>query len=911
SNHLSIISQRPLLCLFLLLNICSTIYVNAKSTTHTQVNYILEFPSAQHTNDFIDKNLKSNNIARVRNTYHSDLFNGAAVEFSSLDVANDILSSLSNAVAWPIRYHNSPTTPKEVDNTTEIPTRFVPESKNTIKALTEANNKYRNLKSNGSGIKIGIIDSGIDYKHPALGGCFGKGCKVAYGYDLVGNEFNGLPSTIKESEDPIDNCPQNSTSATGHGTFIAGIIAADDKAYNWHGVAPGVTLGAWRVYGCYSSSAPNDIILKAMEMAYKAGMDIITISLGVGGAWDENVLSVMADRIVSKGVHVVAASGNSGTGGVFLTASPGSGEKVLTVGSTQNAHVPGYLLELTNPKYSVPYRTYVNSPFTLNSSLPIVASGKKFNQKNDACSKLKNKKKYKDSIVLIHQGDCNPLTKVTHAYEAGASAVVLYTDIQKTATSFEVLQHAMLPVAYVNNDDGHKLFKTISKKRNTKASFTNKLVALKASTSQAGTVSSFSSLGPTYELQLKPEITAIGDTVFSTLPRYLKSYGFGSGTSYSTPYVAGSLGLLLANTRKDLSPEMAKQTLMNFAQPVKTPISDSQYGDSPIRQGAGVVDVAQAIAGYQQFHVTPAKLSFNDSAHFDSQKHTITIHNHHSHKTLTFHINHDPSLTVLGFSTEHNSSAPSEPIGLYNHNNSVAAISFSKTTVTVPAGKSIDVKLQIKPPTDTFKPSLHAIYGGFVSVTTGNLKANVPYIGMIGNMFDLPILDRQAKSTSYAPFPFPSIGLSDGKTTLTGNQTVHVEIKHNKDKTFGSGGVFILARLLTGTPVLQFQVLNAKTNKIIGDIPMSSDSTPRKWMSRNTISITESSSVYYSWYWSGEYVPRDSTLTSVKQKKVKIVKSGQYRIKIRALRVFGNPEQKNDWEEWLSPKLILSMSNDQ
>jgi hypothetical protein len=52
---------------------------------------------------------------------------------------------------------------------------------------------------------------GIDYTHPALGGCFGKGCKVAYGYDLVGNDFNGFPNTIKESDDPMDNCPSNSS----------------------------------------------------------------------------------------------------------------------------------------------------------------------------------------------------------------------------------------------------------------------------------------------------------------------------------------------------------------------------------------------------------------------------------------------------------------------------------------------------------------------------------------------------------------------------------------------------------------------------------------------------------------------------------------------------------------------------
>lgn len=87
-----------------------------------------------------------------------------------------------------------------------------------------------------------------------MGGCFGQGCKVTYGYDLVGNDYNGSPNSIKESNDPIDNCPANSSkldfllyelhiyitknnflfylaSATGHGTFVSGIIGAEDKTY--------------------------------------------------------------------------------------------------------------------------------------------------------------------------------------------------------------------------------------------------------------------------------------------------------------------------------------------------------------------------------------------------------------------------------------------------------------------------------------------------------------------------------------------------------------------------------------------------------------------------------------------------------------------------------------------------------
>lgn len=92
----------------------------------------------------------------------------------------------------------------------------------------------------GTGIKVGIIDSGVDYTHPALGGCFGEdNCKVRYGYDFVGDGSNGF---LQPDDDPMD--------CAGHGTHVAGIIAANSSTSSLIGVAPNVTLGAYRVFGC-------------------------------------------------------------------------------------------------------------------------------------------------------------------------------------------------------------------------------------------------------------------------------------------------------------------------------------------------------------------------------------------------------------------------------------------------------------------------------------------------------------------------------------------------------------------------------------------------------------------------------------------------------------------------------------
>lgn len=77
---------------------------------------------------------------------------------------------------------------------------------------------------------MGVIDTGVDYTHHALGGCFGPGCRVAYGYDFVGDAYTG-DSEPQPDDDPRDTC-------NGHGTHVAGIIGANDKHMNLTGVAP-------------------------------------------------------------------------------------------------------------------------------------------------------------------------------------------------------------------------------------------------------------------------------------------------------------------------------------------------------------------------------------------------------------------------------------------------------------------------------------------------------------------------------------------------------------------------------------------------------------------------------------------------------------------------------------------------
>lgn len=188
------------------------------------------------------------------------------------------------------------------------------------------------------------MDTGVDYLHPALGGCFGKSCLISYGYDLVGDKWTGLNNPVPD-DDPYDDC-------IGHGTHVSGIIAAQPNKMNFTGVAPKAKLGMYKVFSCLGSGTTDDVLIKALlvtpipcsfvfhghtsgwrtcyfkflpskivlgseetpkedankiilrfsTMAFEDGSDVITASIGGFGGWSEVPWSVVVSRIVDVSV---------------------------------------------------------------------------------------------------------------------------------------------------------------------------------------------------------------------------------------------------------------------------------------------------------------------------------------------------------------------------------------------------------------------------------------------------------------------------------------------------------------------------------------------------------------------------------------------------------------------------------
>ena len=194
------------------------------------------------------------------------------------------------------------------------------------KEIIKADQLSLKFNTTGKGIRIGVIDTGIDYMHPFLGGGFGENKKVAGGYDFVDDD-----------SDPMD--------LHFHGTHVAGIIAG--KSDSFSGVAPDASLYAYRVLDERGEGNESDIIL-AIERSLDPNedgdisdkLDVVNMSLGSSEGSPFDAMSTAVNNAVSLGITFCIAAGNRGNYfyGFFTIGSPGMAESAITVGATDKSN---------------------------------------------------------------------------------------------------------------------------------------------------------------------------------------------------------------------------------------------------------------------------------------------------------------------------------------------------------------------------------------------------------------------------------------------------------------------------------------------------------------------------------------------------------------------------------------------
>lgn len=620
----------------------------------------------------------------------------------------------------------------------------------------------------GEGTVIAIIDTGIDPSHkdmvlsedtvPALTkedvesiieeeNLLGKYYteKVPYGYNYY---------------DLNDEIRDLGPGASEHGMHVAGIAAANGDVENGgvRGVAPEAQLLAMKVFSndpIYGTTF-SDIYLVAIDEAIKLGADVLNMSLGSAASFyiPDSAENIAITNATDNGIVCSVSAGNAGqlTYGwdladptylgypwkenpdIGVVGSPGLNKDTIQVASIENIYTKANYLtyEEDGKEYKVPMAIAgnINPTDVFDGPVEYADGG------SGHPSELTE---VEGKIALIIRGGLTSpfVEKIENAQNAGAIGVIVYNH---EAGGEELVNMATpdvqrIPAVFIGHSAGLKLLELEEKY----VTFADDLMTIP--NPSAGLMSEFSSWGTTPSLELKPEITAPGGEIYSTLNN--NRYGMMSGTSMAAPHVAGGAALVMEYIKehdefKNLPPSeqtrLAKVILMNTA----TIVYD-EYGweYSPRRQGAGLMNLYGAVSTpVRLVDVTTneAKVELKD---FEETSFTMEFKAiNHSDTDATYNVD----VIVL---KDYIYPYAGKELNLLSSDYIYEATIDKPETITVPANSEITFEVTVDIGTDS-TIYRNMFVEGFVKLTDPNdenPELSVPYVGFYGNWAEPKILD--------------------------------------------------------------------------------------------------------------------------------------------------------------------------
>jgi minor extracellular serine protease Vpr len=488
----------------------------------------------------------------------------------------------------------------------------------------------------GAGVKIAIVDSGIDNTHPAFQDA---SLQPPAGYPLGDAAYTNGKIIVARSYEPMFFLPDDTTprDRSGHGTALAMIAAGETNAGPLAaitGVAPKAWLGNYKIFGTpgVNDTTSFAAAIQALEDAVADHMDIAVVAFGslplsgpldtdpacatsgVPSAYQDDcdIPAQAVENAVALGMTVVVAAGNDALSSNQAPAlnsinSPGTAPSAITVGASTNAHILYAAVTVNGSNVPSNLQTLdaavgdgVKLTGPLTGTLQSVTAA---DPTGLACSVLPSGS-LAGAIALIERGNCDFSTKIDYAQQAGAIGVVLYQDPgHPTDPPFGDLgaEDTGIPAVMIDNADGSALEAYMASNSNVQATLTP---ALHVETASSNLVTDFTSRGPSIDYSIKPELVAVGQGIYTATESLDPTgdlydptgYTTVEGTSFAAAMAAGAAALV-KQANPGFSPAQIKSALVNTASIDANDISDSGSGEPLITAvGAGKLNAAAALA---------------------------------------------------------------------------------------------------------------------------------------------------------------------------------------------------------------------------------------------------------------------------------------------------------------------------
>ena len=681
-------------------------------------------------------------------------------------------------------------------------------SPNTVSSgeMTGVANVWQDLGYTGTGMKIAVIDTGLDLDHPSFAAdpelasssmteaSIEKVLTKLNAYDLLdGLSAQDLYRSAKvpyafNYVDANLTADHSADTQGDHGTHVAGIAAANKvEGTNVAGMAPDAQLVIMKVFGA-SGGAYLDDIAAALEDAMTLGCDVVNASVGSPAGFSVSgyqEIDRIYDRIADQDIVVNFSAGNEGTssyGNLWGTntnttsnpdnatvGSPSTYDNVMSVASVDNQKMPAKFFTLadgTQIFYQDPYEYEVALGTLSGQELEYVmidGFGEEADFYDDDGNSLVEGK-----VAIVIRGSLNFGTKVFNAQAAGAIACLIWDNVEENIFNFGMQIHndagqfPQIPAGLISLSSGHTL----------EAAQTKTLVISEemgfADNMDGGQMSSFSSWGVSPDLGLVPDITGVGGYVYSCYDG--GGYGVMSGTSMSSPQVAGVTALVMEYLKGKFPDagtgelrDMTEALLMSTAVPVVSSVTGLEA--SPRQQGAGLVDAYDAVTNQAYLTVdggrpkaelgdgTTGTWSFSFQIHnFSDEEKTYTLDG----SILSEAVDPDYAQMGLYFMAEYETTLS-------------GAVTFDQESVTVAAGGTAQVTATITLSEEdiayftTYWPN-GGYVEGYIYLTNaeGKVEMSMPYLGFYGDWTEAPVFDSAYwYDNSFWNVP-PADGLPEG-----------------------------------------------------------------------------------------------------------------------------------------------------